>query len=482
MAGSGGAMVAIPLAGGGELRVSTEAVTLGERRYELGRIQDALQVSPEPETVALRVAGAGMVEFRPARQGDGRVALEAIYRLRPELRPAGFEPMGALPQGFPPVPPMTPPGAAGFTPPAIAYSPYPPATGYPPTPSVPPGYGTPHAPPYGGANPNANGGEVTPYPRRFWELIAAIFQIYLRRLPAWLGLGLLVGALPGIIGVGFQLVLQDLQGPGAFDGLPAGTLGGQTLPSSCRFTYHAPTAAVLARDGALLAGLAVAGALLSALATAALATGAREALLGRPVRVGASARGGLRRWPATLGVTVLTTLLYALALGPALACLELALVNLSGVDLCNASAALPPNAVVGLFLEVAGLALIVPGILVFLLLFVRLGPAPYVAATEPVGVGRALARSWRLTRGSFWRTLGIMLVMQLTALVISAPFGAADTLPAAVILPALAHVVTAPLLAIAWTAVLLDLQVRREGYAALRWEAEKPLVEPPPAS
>lgn len=480
MAGSGGATVAIPLVGGGELRVTAEAVTLDERRYELGRIQDALQVSPEPETVALRVAGAGMVEFRPAQQGGGRVALEAIYRLRPELRPAGFEPPGA-PAGLAPAPP----NVAAFAPPATAYPPYPPATGYPPGPYAPPGYGppgyaTPYARPYG-ANPNANGGEVTPYPRRFWELIAAIFQIYLRRLPAWLGLGLLVGALPGAVGAGFQLALLDLQGPAAFAGLPAGALGGQTLPASCRFTYHAPPAEALVRDGALLVGLAVAGALLTSLATAALAIGAREALLGRRVRVGASVRGGVRRLPATLGVTVVTTALYALALGPALVCFELALVNLSGVDLCDASAALPPNAVVGLFLNVAGLALIVPGILIFLLLFVRLGPAPYVAATEPVGAGRAIARSWRLTRGSFWRTLGVVLAMQLAALVIAAPFGAADSLPAAVALPALAHVVTAPLLAITWTAVLLDLRLRREGYDALRREGEKPGIGVPPA-
>lgn len=481
MTGSSGASVAIPLAGGGELRVTAEAVTLDERRYELGRIQDALQVSPEPETVALRVAGAGMVEFRPARQGDGRVALEAIYRLRPELRPAGFEPPGA-PAGLAPAPP----DVAAFAPPTTAYPPYPSAGGYPPSPYgtpgyAPPGYGTPYAPPYG-AHPNANGGEVTPYPRRFWELIAAIFQIYLRKLPAWLGLGLLVGALPGAIGAGFQLVLLDLQGPAAFSGLQAGALGGQTLPSSCRFTYHAPAAATLARDGALLAGLAIAAAMLTSLATAALAIGAREALLGRRVRVGASVRGGLRRLPATLGVTVVTAALYALALGPALVCLELALVNLSGVDLCNASAAaLPPNAVVGLFLDVAGLALIVPGVLVFLLIFVRLGPAPYVAATEPVGAGRAIARSWRLTRGSFWRTLGVVLVTQIAALVIATPFGAADSPPAAVALPALAHAVTAPLLAITWTAVLLDLRLRREGYDALRRGGEKPGVEAPPA-
>ncbi len=471
MAGSGGAMIAIPLADGGELRVTTEAVTLRDQRYELGRIQDALQVSPEPETVALRVAGAGMVEFVPARQGDGRVALEAIYRLRPNLRPAGFEAAVALPPGFPPA---SAPIVAGYTS-SEAYPPYPPATGYPLAQFGPSGY-VPYASPHAA---NANGDGVTPYPRRFWDLIGAIFRLYLRRLPSWVGLGLLVGALPGAVGASLQLVLLDLQGPTAFDGLPKGTLAGQVVPASCRFTYHAPPEAVLLRDGALLAGLAIGGLLLTALATATFAVGAREALLARPVPLGASVRAGLRRLPAMLGVMVLTTLLYALALGPALACFEVALVNLSGVDLCNTSATLPPNAVVGLFLNVAGLALLVPGILIFLLLFVRLGLAPYIAATEPLGAGRALARSWRLTRGAFWRTLGIVLVMQLIAVVISSPFGGASRPPGVIILPAIAHALTAPLLAITWMALLLDLRVRHEGYAALRQEAEKSRVELP---
>src|SRR5579884_2410108 len=112
MADAGGALVVIALAEGGELRAG--AVTVGERRYELARVQDALQVSPEPETIALRVAGAGLVEFRPARQGDGRVALEAIYRLRPDLRPGGFEPATSWLPGAPPPPP---PGAVAFPPP-----------------------------------------------------------------------------------------------------------------------------------------------------------------------------------------------------------------------------------------------------------------------------------------------------------------------------------------------------------------------------
>src|SRR5689334_7400014 len=95
-------LVALPLRNGAEARVTPEGVHVGDAFYALASIQDARQVAPEPETVALRVAGTGLVEFQPARAGDGAVALEALFRLRPELRPAGFAPV--LPADLPPLP------------------------------------------------------------------------------------------------------------------------------------------------------------------------------------------------------------------------------------------------------------------------------------------------------------------------------------------------------------------------------------------
>ena len=169
---------------GGELSVSPDGVRIGARHFPLERIQDARQVSPDPETIALRVAGFPLVEFRPARQGDGRLALEAIYRLRPDLRPVGFEGPETLPAGFPPLPtrpaqplpfaqqypgyaPM-PPVGAGYPPPSYPSSGYPvePPPGYPgmARPGFPPPQGRympyPVAP-----SPNRLTGEVTPYPR-----------------------------------------------------------------------------------------------------------------------------------------------------------------------------------------------------------------------------------------------------------------------------------------------------------------------------
>src|SRR5262245_53168332 len=138
MSGPGVLPVIIPLRDGAELRVDVDGVSVYGRRYERERIQDARQVAPEPETIALRIAGAGLLEFQPVRPGDGRIALEALYRLRPDLRPAGFAPFSLAPGDFPP-PPHAPSPGPGYV-----------GAGY-----YAPGYVTPpHAPPFG-RNPNS---------------------------------------------------------------------------------------------------------------------------------------------------------------------------------------------------------------------------------------------------------------------------------------------------------------------------------------
>ena len=80
----------IPLRDGTELRVAAGGVYAGETRYGLEQIQDARQVSPDPETIGLRVQGVGLVSLVPARAGDAAVALDTLYQLRPDLRPAGW--------------------------------------------------------------------------------------------------------------------------------------------------------------------------------------------------------------------------------------------------------------------------------------------------------------------------------------------------------------------------------------------------------
>lgn len=70
--------------------------------------------------------------------------------------------------------------------------------------------------------------------------------------------------------------------------------------------------------------------------------------------------------------------------------------------------------------KVPGVAwLILLMMVVLLVLGVRMFPMSAVAATEQVGPIAVLKRSWRLTRGQFWRLLALLLLLVVAALVLS---------------------------------------------------------------
>jgi hypothetical protein len=100
---------------------------------------------------------------------------------------------------------------------------------------------------------------------------------------------------------------------------------------------------------------------------------------------------------------------------------------------------------------------------------VRLGFAPYAAATMRLGPGRALAASWRLTRGNWWRTFFVLFLMTLIVGAIGGIVGqvAGFYPPVAylVVVPVI-QVLSAPLLALTYMVLLSDLRLRSEGYAA----------------
>src|SRR5262249_13371806 len=344
MSGPGVLPVTIPLRDGTVLRVARDGVSLYGRRHELERIQDARQVAPEPETIALRISGVGLLEFQPERTGDGLIALEGLYRLRPDLRPAGFMPLSLAPGDLPP--PPAPSLGQGY-----------PAAGY-----YAPGYVAPQYAPAYGRNPNSLGGELTPYPRRFGEVLAAIFQLFGKHLPQWLVLGLLVGVIPGILSGAFQLLLSDVQGPEMLTGLPSLPLAGGGQSSSCTLTFYVPPTNVLVRDVGLVIGVLALSAVFGALEASTLGSAAREALVGRRVGVKMSLAGGLRRLPATLGTTVLLGVIFFLLLAPGIATFEVALYHLSGLNLCDTNAVISDRLLFGLLLNLVGLVLFVPGL------------------------------------------------------------------------------------------------------------------------
>jgi hypothetical protein len=124
------------------------------------------------------------------------------------------------------------------------------------------------------------------------------------------------------------------------------------------------------------------------------------------------------------------------------------------------------TAVAAIAISLAGLfAFIVPGIY----LAVRLSLAVPAAVLEDLGPSEALRRSWELTRGDFWRVLGLMaLILALTALVeavIEVPTvgiaGSADRQAVALAGSIISYAVTLPIAAIGAALVLFDVRARQ---------------------
>lgn len=482
MSGGGAALVAIPLRDGTELRITPESVRAGERLYEIARIQDARQVSPDPVTIALRVAGAGMVEFQPARPEDGVVALEVIFRLRPEIRPAGFEAAPTLPPG---VPPAAPHGAP--YPPGPAYPPFTPypQPGFPPVPgmpypSVPPGYAPPYGPPPArvayGPSPNSMQGELTPVPRSFGETLSAVFQLYGKHFGVWLRLGFWVVLLPLMLIGGISVAGDLIAGTNPF--AMASISSTSSIPANnCTLQLPALTTGDPLVAGAFAGGTLVLGLLAGAWRTGAYAYAGRDVVLGRKPAAGASVGNGTRRYFPTLGAMLLALVCSLAWVAPGAICLGLAVAGLNGANVCDSQTLVETHATAAA-LDCIGFLLFIPGLVATLFFGVRLALAPFVAATEPAGALRALRRSWQLTRGSWWRMFFVLLVVVLTVVIsIGLVTGFAAVLPAAnllVVSPLMWWLLT-PLLELACMVLLMDARLRREGYAAVARQDEAPV-------
>lgn len=490
MSGGAAPLIAIVLRDGTVLRVEAAGVRLGDRLYELGRIQDARQVAPDPETFALRVAGSGLVEFQPAHMGEGALALDALFRLRPDLRPAGFEPPrapapGMYPPALPPYGPVPmggyppPPPTAGYgmppAPSAQGYPPYPPYLPYPPV--GPSGSPAPVFVPVGMRGLNTGHGRLTQAPRTFGELLGATFTLLGRRLGSWLTLAIVTALVPAILAGMARITATRLLG---LDRLADGQAVFDPSAQSCPFPViiQLEQGNALYQGIAVIAGLVVLAAILDAWAKASLALGARDAILGRRVAVGGSLAGGLRRLPRTLGASIVVWALTYGLLVPSFVLIAVSFANLRGVDLCaTASASLPDNEAAAAALEVLGVFLLLPATLLALFFAARLGLAPYTAATERIGMWAALGKSWRLTRGSFWRVLGVMLLIFLLVAVAQSVGGqfalASVEIAYLVVVPILA-LFAMPLTVLSRVVLLYDLRLRREGYANVTDAIEAP--------
>ncbi|HKV84995.1 MAG TPA: hypothetical protein VJN88_10590 [Ktedonobacterales bacterium] len=475
----GSGVVVIPLRDGTTLTVGEREARVGERLIPLSALEEARLTATQPETLTLRVQGSGPFEAQPANMGDGAVALEAIYRVRADLRPAASVTMPP-PPGYPPTATYPPPGFAPPNAMSPGWHPYvpamPPPGAYPPPyfPPLPGAYPPPpfYPPPFAqAANPNIGQGELTPVPRTFEQTLDAAFRLYFKHWPRWLALGLCVSLAPALLGGAAQLIGYHMLG------LPNGTVNITTnnftgTGQAPRVLFHFPDRQRLIADAALLLAAFIFVLIFSAWQTASLANGARDALLRRPVSPGSAVRAGLRRLGPTLGASLTITLIVLAALAPMFACIGVVFAMLPHLSLPTGQ---PPTfsgpfTTIALF-SVLSVVFGIPGAILTVIFAIRLAFAPYIAATEELGAGAALRRSWNLTRGYFWRTFGIFLVAGLAvgavtgvATVIARQFSL--SLDLLVVSPLLA-IAAAPFTALVAMTLLLDLRLRREGHAAV---------------
>lgn len=135
-----------------------------------------------------------------------------------------------------------------------------------------------------------------------------------------------------------------------------------------------------------------------------------QAVLGRKVSAGETWRGTIRRVWALIGATVVTMFAYLATLGIILG-IPIALL------VAGATSGNDGTVAAGVGLLILALFLTV---VAMIFLWTRLAFVTPSVILEDLGVGRAFARSWRLTGGApFWRILGIRLLTVIGLIVVS---------------------------------------------------------------
>ena len=288
------------------------------------------------------------------------------------------------------------------------------------------------------------------------EILDGAFSAIRRNPRATLGVGALIMTIYGIVAA--------VIAPGAVTGFGLSSFGNSRQANQAQLQHE------LSNFGQELAGLGVTYLLLviaGQILTGMLTVVVGRSVLGGQITAGEAWRRTLPRLPAIFGATVLFCLViigvWAVYLG-------------IGLGLVAAHA--PSGAAVAYF---ALAAVAVLGVTVWLWTSFIL--ANQVVVLERTGPARALGRSWRLVRHSFWRVLGIVLLTELIVGIASAILQLPFSIPASIITshagtplhpPVVAVIigtigtivsraVTGALLAGVYVLLYVDLRMRKEG-------------------
>jgi hypothetical protein len=393
----------------------------------------------------------------------------------PWFPPAG-EPGGYQPPPFEPGQPPPTSGygqsaggygqsAGGYGQPAGGYGQ--PAGGY----GAPGGYGPPGGPAQGGpgqpryapwpSQPQAPKPGVIPLrPLGVGELLDGAFTSIRRNPRATLGIAALLLTASAVITTTVSLFLVHY-------------VGSVKLPSPGQQLTNAQATHLLTRILEVLAPTAAVSAVLAFIVDTVL-TGLLTVVIGRlvlghKITAGEAWRIARPRIPALIGATLLIPLIL------------IGVWAVYAVVLVILALAHAPGALIGVLAVLGAIAAIVLTIW-FTIMFRMAGPA---VVLEREGPARALARSWRLVRGSFWRVLGITLlsglIVLVTAGILQIPFGVLAALAgggnsllpgtggnvAGILISAVGGVVAGavarPISAGVAVLLYVDLRMRREG-------------------
>jgi hypothetical protein len=347
-------------------------------------------------------------------------------------------------------PPPTPPGY-GPPPTAPGWGQPQPPPGYGPPPSYP-GYGPPQPPPgWGqqwGAPPDVKPGVVPLRPLTIGEILDGGFATVRKHAKPIFGVAAVLGGVVQLSRVVVGLAFHDVGG--ALSGVPYTTTG-----SGQDFELHLDSAGITATVVQYVLS-AILAALLIGFVTAVVA----QAVLGRPVDTRDLVRRVAARWWKLLMVSLVAGILPFL---------PLALFILF---------ALPGSARA---LGVLGIL----GLPVAFYIWGKITVAVPALVLERLGVAGSIARSWRLVRGSFWRTWWLRflttLIVGIAGTVIGLPFrllaalfggglssfaaGGGSHIGAGVITTigsAFVWMLTEPLLASVVTLIYIDRRMRAE--------------------
>ena len=350
---------------------------------------------------------------------------------------------------------MTSPDHETPTPPGYPVPPSPePMPGYQDSPTypTPPGYGSApgYGPPGGYRPPAAQPGIIPLRPIGLGEILDGAFRAIRANPRVMFGLTALVVT----VTVALQTVVQWYVG-GLLSG-PAQDLTEQIDPSGD--LELADSIAPLLAQLFTLPAISLATTVLTGLLIVAVS----RAVLGRTVTIGEVWSG----YRGRVGLVVLFTLGFALATAAIFA----AFVALIVVVATNGAEALAVVLALGgsLLLVVASFWLLVRTLLI-----------PAALMLEGAGFGSALARGWKLTRGSYWRLLGIYLltsiIVSIVNAIIAVPATAIATLVAQgdvsafsyLVIVGISNIIALTLTTVFTAAVVallyIDVRMRREG-------------------